>query len=77
MKVKHIKRKVNFAYIHKLTAGVSLLALAVVIAAGVMGGASTVAITYRSAAVIIVIGVVARLVERILLSYEEMHSGKT
>lgn len=71
-----LKRKVSFAYVHKLTAAVSLLALVVIIAAGIMGEAKTITIAYRACAAIIVIGVISRMVLKILCTYEEMNSGK-
>ena len=73
---KSIKKKVNFAYLHKLKAGVALLALFVIVAAGIIAEASTVAIAWRATLVIVVILVIAVIVEKVLLSYEEMHSGK-
>lgn len=69
-------KKVSFAYLHKLTCAVSLLAFVVVIAAGVIGEARTITITYRAAGVIILIGLVSRIVMRVLASYEEINSGK-
>lgn len=69
-------KKVSFVFMQKLAAAVSLLALAVIVAAGVMGGARVITITYRAAGVIVVIGVISRIVIRILESYEEMNSGK-
>ena len=71
-----LTKKVSYSYLHKMSAGVSLLAVVVIIAAGVMGQASTLSIAFRSAAVIIVVGVISRIVEKILLGYEEMHGGK-
>lgn len=73
---KKLVKKLNFIFLQKLAAGVSLLALTVIIAAGVMGGARTVTITYRAAVVIVVIGVIARVLIKILASYEELNSGK-
>lgn len=73
---RRVTRKLNFVFLQKLAAGVSLLALTVIIAAGVMGGARTITITYRAAAVIVVIGFVTRILIRILSSYEELNSGK-
>ena len=72
---KHIK-KVSFVFMQKLAAAVSLLSLVVIVAAGVMGGARVITITYRAAGVVVVIGVISRILIRILESYEEMNSGK-
>jgi predicted ferric reductase len=74
-KKKNVKT-VSFAYIHKLAAGVSLLALLVVMLAGIMAEASVVSISVRSVLVIIVISIVSRIVIQILSSYEEINSGK-
>lgn len=76
MSNKKLVRKVSFAYVHKLTAAVSLLALVVIIAAGVMGEAKTITIAYRSCLAILVIGLVSRVVLKILSTYEEINSGK-
>ena len=73
---KKLVKKVSFAYIHKLTAAVSLLALVVIIGAGIMGEARTITIAYRSCGAIIVIGIISRIVLKILCTYEEMNSGK-
>lgn len=75
-KKKPRTRKVNYAYVHKLSAGVSLLALVVILFAGIMGEARTITIAYRAAGAIILIGLISRVVVRILTSYEEMQSGK-
>ena len=76
MVTKKLKKKVSFAYIHKLTAAVSLLALVVIIAAGIMGEARTITIAYRACAAIIIIGIISRIVLKILCTNEEMNSGK-
>ena len=76
MAVKTLKKKVNFAYVHKLTAAVSLVALVVIIAAGIMGEARTITIAYRACGAMIVIGIISRVVLKILCTYEEMNSGK-
>lgn len=75
-KVKKVTKKVSFTYLKKLTAGVSLLCLMVIVLAGVIGQARVITITYRAAIAILVIGVVSRVVIKILLSYEDMHGGK-
>lgn len=72
---KAIKR-VSFVHLQKLTAGVSLIAFLVVIAAGIMGGARTITITYRACGVLLLIALVSRIIIRVLASYEEMNSGK-
>lgn len=74
---KKLIKKTSFVYMQKLTAAVSLIAFVVIIAAGLMGEAGTIAITYRAAGVMVVIGFVSRIIIRILASYEEMNSDKT
>ena len=75
-KKKSIKKKVGFAYLHKLEAGVALLALFVIVAAGIIAEVSALWIALRATLVIVVIHVISVIVNRVLLSYEEMHSGK-
>lgn len=72
---KLIKR-VSYGHIHRLAAATSLLAFVVVIAAGLMAEARVYTIAYRAVVVILVIGVVSRILIRILATYEEMNSGK-
>lgn len=73
---KPTKKKVSFAYIHKLAAAVSLVAFLVIILGGVMNEVRTITIAYRALGVILAIGVVSRLLVRILATYEEINSGK-
>ncbi|MBX7139231.1 MAG: hypothetical protein K1X83_14750 [Oligoflexia bacterium] len=73
---RHIKR-VSYVHLQKLFAAVSLLALFVVAATGVMANVGVVTIAMRALLVIIVIGVIGRLVVQILATYEEMNSGQT
>ncbi|MBX7144164.1 MAG: hypothetical protein K1X79_06915 [Oligoflexia bacterium] len=73
---KKLSKKVSFAGIHKLVAGTSLIAFLVIIGGGVMARASVFSIAFRAFIAIFVIGVVSRVLIRILASYEEMNSGK-
>lgn len=66
----------QFAVVHRLAAAVSLVGFMVTILAGVMSEARVMTIVYRSVGVIFLIGVVSRIVIRVLASYEEMNSGK-
>lgn len=75
VKARLVKR-VNYTHLHKLAAATSLVAFFVVIAAGVMAEARVFTIAYRAVVVILVIGVVSRILIRILATYEEMNSGK-
>lgn len=72
---RRIKR-ISYAPVHRLAAATSLIAFLVVIGGGVMAQASVFSIAYRAFLVILVIGVVSRIIIRILASYEEMNSGK-
>ncbi len=74
---KKLIKRVHYTHVHKIAAATALLAFCVVIAAGVMAQARVFTIVYRSVAVILVIGVVSRILIRILATYEEMNSGKT
>ncbi len=72
------KRVVRYSLVvvHKLAAGVALLAFCVVLGAGLMAEARIVTITYRAFVVMLVIGIVSRVVTRVLTSYEEINGGK-
>ncbi len=76
MASKNVKKKVSFAYVHKLAAAVSLVALIVITAAGIIGEARITTISYRACGAIFVIGIISRIVLKILCTYEEMNSGK-
>ena len=69
-------KKVSFLWLHKLAAGVSLIAFLVVIAAGVMAEVSVFTIAFRALVVILAVSVVSRILVRVLATYEEMNSGK-
>ncbi|RMG42248.1 MAG: hypothetical protein D6719_06810 [Candidatus Dadabacteria bacterium] len=73
---KNIKVRKNYAHIHKLFAGVSLLAFLVVVISGLQAQASVFTIIIRSTIVILIIGIIGRILLRILATYEEMNSGK-
>ena len=72
---KLIKR-VNFAYLHRLFAGVALIGFFVVCLAGVLNSVSMITIMLNSTAVMVVVKVVSWIVIKILASYEEMNSGQ-
>ena len=73
---KKIIKKVSFVYLQKLTTAVALMAFLVAVAAGIQGGAGLMMILWRALCVMVVIGVISRIIIRILESYEEMNSGK-
>ncbi len=72
---KLIKR-VNFAYLHRLFAGVALIGFFVVCLAGVLNSVSVITIMLNSTGVMLVVKVVSWVVIKILASYEEMNSGQ-
>lgn len=70
-------RKVSYASLHKLSAGVSLLAFFVIVGAGISAGASVISMTMRAFIVIVTIGLVTKIVTKVLANYEEIQSGQT
>jgi hypothetical protein len=76
MSEKKLVKKVSYSYIHKLAAGVSLIALFVVMIAGLLAEASVISIALRSVVVIVIVAFASRLIITILSSYEEMNSGQ-
>jgi hypothetical protein len=75
-KTKKLVQKVNYAYVHKLSASVALLAFFVIMASGLMADASIISIVVKSFLVIIAVGLITRVVVSMLASYEEINSGK-
>lgn len=75
-KAKKIVKRVSFVFMQKLAAAVSLLALLVITIAGIMGGSRIITISYRAALVVVVVGILTRIIIKILENYEEMNSGK-
>ena len=73
------KLPINMQYplIHRLLAGISLLTFVVIIIAGVAAQARFFTITVRAAVAVLVIGLISRVVLRVIASYEEMNSGET
>jgi|GEM_PF-3383476 len=68
--------KVKFTLIHKLAAGVSLLAFVVILAAGIRAQAGVTTIAFRACLAILAVGIISRIVTGILATSEEMNSGK-
>ena len=73
---KRVIKRVSFVFMQKLAAAVSLLALLVITIAGIMGGSRIITITYRASVVVVVVGILTRILIKILENYEEMNSGK-
>ena len=67
----------SYVFLHKLFAGVALLSFVLIIVAGLRTGLQTSTIAYRSALAMIVIGVVSRVVIRLLITFEEMNSDES
>lgn len=72
-----IIRRVSYVPVQKLMAGVALLCFIVTAISGVMAEVGVVTVAFRASVVILVIGMIGRLVVRILATYEEMSSGKS
>lgn len=68
--------KVKYVSIHKLANGVALLALIILIVAGMLANVSFPVIAFRATVVYIVVAIVSRVVISILTAYEEMNSGE-
>ena len=70
----------SFAYVHKFSAGVSVLAFFVIMMAGWRVDAALSSkidlILFRVFVVLVVINLITRVVVRILKTYEEMNSGE-
>lgn len=73
---KRLVKKVNFAYLHRLSAGVSLLGFFVVIAAGIEAEARCMTIVSRAFLVILAVAFVTKVIVRVLAGYEEINSGQ-
>jgi len=71
----------NFAYVHRLAAGVSILAFFVIVVAGWRIDAPLPVrvdlIVWRAFVTLVTIHFITRIVVRILKTYEEMNSGQT
>ena len=63
----------GFAWIHKFASGVTIIAFIVIIVAGIKAQASVFTMTYKSAVVTVVVGIISRIVIQILSTYEEMN----
>jgi hypothetical protein len=72
------KKKINtHLYLHRLAAAVCLVSFTVMLIAGLMAEVPVITIAYRACLVMIVIKIICRVVVSILITYEEMNSGKT
>jgi len=77
MAEQRLKRKLpSYSFLHKLFAGVSLLVFIIIIVAGVRAEVEVTTIAYRAALVMVVIGVLSRIILKVLITYEEMNSGE-
>lgn len=64
----------SFLFVHKLVSGVGLLMFIVILINGVKVEASISSIVVRSGIAIIVVGMIARVLIKILRTYQEMNS---
>lgn len=64
----------SFLFVHKLVSGVALLMFIVILINGIKVQASISSIVVRSGMVIIVVGMIARVLIKVLKTYQEMNS---
>lgn len=67
---------VRYPLIHRFLAGLALLTFVVIIIAGVSAQARFLTITVRAAVAFLIIGLISRVVLRVIASYEEMNGGE-
>jgi fatty acid desaturase len=66
----------KFPFLHKLLVAVILIAFLVIILGGFDAGVRVITITYRTSLACLLIGVVGRIVIRVLVNYEEAKGDK-
>ena len=76
MKKVNAKKIDSFSFfVQKLSASVSIISLILIMLCGFKEGVSAFTISLRSLIVLIVIGLISRLIIKVLASYEEINSG--
>ena len=65
-------RRVSFVVVHKIAAAISLLALLVIVIAGLAAKASVFSMTWRSLVAILIVKLVSVVLIKALATYEEM-----
>lgn len=76
-KKSKLVRRVNFIQVQKLLAAVALLTFGVVLAAGLMAGASMFSIAWRACLAMLILKMLAVIILKILSTYEELHGGQS
>lgn len=71
-----VKKRISYLYIQKLAAGTSLLAFFVILLSGLLAEVPLPTLLFRACIVILVIGVISRILIRVLASYEEINSSQ-
>lgn len=69
-----IDKGTSFIFVHKLVAGVSILMFLVILINGIKVEASLGSIVIRSVYMLVVVGIIARVVIKVLKTYQEMNS---
>lgn len=69
-------RRVRYTHLHKITAGMSLLAFVVMLVAGMMAEVPLITTVFRACLAIVLLGVVSRVLIRVLATYEEINSSQ-
>jgi hypothetical protein len=72
-KDKKLIKKISLAWLHKLKAGIALLALIVMTISGVTNGVSFITIGFRSCLVILIIIGICRFLVSIFTTYEDIN----
>ena len=73
---RRIVKRVSFEYLQKLAAAVCIVALVVMLAAGILAGVPVVTVAYRACLVMIAVKIICRILVSVLATYEEIDSGK-
>jgi hypothetical protein len=70
---KKLVKRVSLAWLHKLKAGIALLALFVMTISGITNGVSFITIGFRSCLVILIIIGICRFLVSIFTTYEDIN----
>lgn len=70
------KLKIRYANFHRFWSGLIVISFIITVLASALAGARTTTITYRSVAVILILGVIGRIIIRSWASWEEMRRSE-
>jgi hypothetical protein len=73
---RRIVKRVSFVFLQKLAASVCLLALVVMLTAGILAGVPVVTIAFRACIAMLAVKVITRVLVIVLSSYEEIDRGE-